>query len=90
MKKTQPHRYAGYAAAVKVDALAGLEARLPGLRTQEGPPLIELAIEPGAPRGGDTPQPDIPDLQFQRMGDEARALREQLLASSAMAVGSTR
>ena len=71
-------RAAGYAKAVKIDKLMDLENQLPNLRTESGPVFVELDISAGSPRGIDTPQPDIPDLQFQRMGNEARALQELL------------
>lgn len=69
---------AGYAGAVRIATLDELEQSLPELRRKTGPTLVELKIKSGDPRGAKTPQPDIPDLQFQRMGDEARQLQAAL------------
>jgi phosphonopyruvate decarboxylase len=50
-------------------------ARFPTLLAADGPGFVELAVEAPAPRfAAATPQQEMPDRQFQRMGQEAAAL----------------
>ena len=53
----------------------------------EGPHFIELRIEPASDAiwGVDRVQPDLADFHFNRMGIEARALREKLAIEDAKA-----
>ena len=64
----------GYRSSMKIATSVALEARLPALLSGKGPVFVELMIEPPERFGRETPQPEIPDLQFQRMAAEARAM----------------
>lgn len=68
-------RAAGYAHAEAFDQAEAFAAALPALLAQEGPVLAALTIEPEPSRfGPGQAQPEMPDRQFARMGQEAEAL----------------
>ncbi len=68
-------RAAGYAQTVQFDDAASLAAALPSLMAAKGPVFVTLVVEPEPSRFGKaTPQPEIPDRQFQRMALEAEQL----------------
>ena len=73
---------AGYASARRIDSVTALAAAMPGLLQQPGPHLVELVISAPAKFTRETTQPEFPDLQFNRMAAEARAMM--------MALGTTR
>ncbi|ADP16290.1 thiamine pyrophosphate-binding protein [Achromobacter sp. SD115] len=74
---------AGYAAAFHIGDARELATSLPDIMAAASPVLVELAITPCPPvLGKDNPFPEQPDKRFQRMGDEAARLREQLGADS--------
>ncbi|MCT8178174.1 MULTISPECIES: thiamine pyrophosphate-dependent enzyme [unclassified Variovorax] len=76
-------RAAGYAQAERFDDAAGWAAGFARLKDQPGPCFAELRVEPLPSRlaaGAGAVQTEMPDLQFTRMGDEARALRTWLRA----------
>jgi thiamine pyrophosphate-dependent acetolactate synthase large subunit-like protein len=69
----------GYARASRFEQAQDLRAGIAGCLAGPAPALIELAIEPSAPRfGPDQPQPEQPDARFERMGVEARRLMRAL------------
>ena len=75
---------AGYKHARRIDSLADWIARLPSLMTTVGPGFVELTITPAPARfGAAMPQSEVPDRQFNRMGQEAEALSAWLSASTA-------
>lgn len=66
---------AGYQSAFSISNVQALEDVLSGTSRSEGPILYELCVEPEPPRiGAENPQLEMPDRQFQRMGQEAIAL----------------
>lgn len=68
-------RAAGYAAAHRFTELAPFVRELPGILAVAGPAFIELVVEPEkSVFGKEHPQNEVPDRQFTRMGEEARAL----------------
>ncbi|WP_218128899.1 thiamine pyrophosphate-dependent enzyme [Ruegeria marina] len=69
---------AGYASAQKADTSEALDAILLRLLDASGSHFVELAIEAPHKFTKATPQPEIPDLQFARMGAEAQAMMEAL------------
>lgn len=73
-------RGAGYRVAERYSERAELSAAMPRLTAGDGPSFVELVIEPeaGALWSGKNLQPDLQDFHFQRMGAEARKLREAL------------
>ncbi len=74
-------RAAGYAQAERFDNAAEWATGFARLKGQPGPCFAELQVEPLPSRlaaGG--VQTEMPDLQFSRMGDGARALRAWLQA----------
>ena len=69
----------GYRAGFRFDDLQTLTAALPGLLTESGPVMVELAIQPEPPLlGPERPAPEQPDKRFERMGSEARILMAEL------------
>ena len=68
----------GYAGAHKVETLEQLRDQLPAILAETGPVLVELSIEAPQKFGRSAPQPEIPDMQFQRMGAEARRVAQAL------------
>ena len=69
---------AGYASAQRIETAADLAQILPGLIATPGPHFIDLAIAAPPKFAHRTPQPEFPDLQFQRMGAEAAKMMEAL------------
>lgn len=69
---------AGYASARKIATMEELAAAMPELLAQDGPHLVELAIQTPEKFIHETPQPEFPDLQFTRMGAESAAMMEAL------------
>lgn len=70
-------RAAGYRCASTFADEASLREALPALLAAEGPSFVELVVEGEPSRyGPDTPQPEMPDLQFTRMGAEAVRLSD--------------
>lgn len=68
-------RAAGYADTHRIADVATLRAALPALLEADGPVFVTLVIEPETPRfGPEFPQPEMPDRQFERMGQEAQQL----------------
>lgn len=75
----QAARNAGYRLAEVIGGADAFAARLPQLLATEGPRFVELMVEPTAPAAGaGFEQNEMPDLQFARMGQEARALADWL------------
>jgi phosphonopyruvate decarboxylase len=76
-------RAAGYRHAQRIDDAQQWAERLPALLAQDGPGFVELTVEPApAKLGAATPQQEIPDRQFERMGQEAAALSAWLGVSA--------
>lgn len=66
---------AGYAKVLKFSDQQTFENAIEGILADVGPIMIELMIEPDEPTFTPVnPQKDWTDLQFTRMGDEARRL----------------
>jgi len=74
-------RAAGFAAAYRFASLADWQAALPEVLTTPGPVFVELVVTPesDAVWTHNAPQPDLPEAQFTRMGDEGRRMRAALL-----------
>lgn len=74
-------RAAGYADSKTFSSEVALQDEIAGILSGAGPTLIELIIEPDtATFTPVNPQKDWTDLQFTRMGDEARRLSAWLSA----------
>lgn len=73
---------AGFAAAHRFATQAQWSEALPGLMAAEGPIFVELVVTPESDAlwTHNAPQPDLPEMQFTRMGDEGRAMRAALLS----------
>ena len=70
---------AGYAHAEVIDSAETWARRFPELLSQLGPTLVELMVEQVPPRAGPGFElPEMPDLQFSRMGLELAALQQWL------------
>lgn len=71
---------AGYARAERFADLDALARELPGLLAADGPVFVELVVAAPPPSYvAERKQPQqLPDLQFTRMGSEARALQQWL------------
>ena len=70
---------AGYRHADRISNLEILNQRLPEILSAKGPVFVELVVAPPPPAYVSQGQPQqLPDIQFTRMGDEARQLREWL------------
>ena len=69
---------AGYASARRIGTTQALQAAMPDLMAIPGPHMVELEIAAPPKFTRETPQLEIPELQFTRMGDEARAMMEAL------------
>jgi phosphonopyruvate decarboxylase len=70
---------AGYAHSEVIDSAETWTQRFPQLLSQRGPTLVELMVEPVPPRTGPSFElPEMPDLQFSRMGLELAALQQWL------------
>ena len=76
-------RNAGYRHAEALDDPATWPERFAALLQQGGPTFVELMVEPMPQQTAPGfEQTEMPDLQFERMGHEARALQEFLRAQS--------
>ncbi|MBB1594438.1 thiamine pyrophosphate-dependent enzyme [Achromobacter sp. UMC46] len=72
-------RASGYAGATRFSKAQDLRAGLSACLSAPAPALIELDIEPTAPRfGPQLAQPEQGDARFERMGMEARRLMRAL------------
>lgn len=71
---------AGYRRSWRFEHEADLQTELPSVLNSPGPCLIELEVDVGdvTPWGPENPQGEIPDSQFTRMREEARAMRSAL------------
>ncbi|TRD14872.1 thiamine pyrophosphate-dependent enzyme [Palleronia caenipelagi] len=69
---------AGYASAQKIETPEALAAAMPELLEQNGPHMVELIIRAPEKFTHETPQPEIPELQFTRMGAESAAMMDAL------------
>ncbi len=68
-------RAAGYALAKRYNELEPFSKDLPGILSVDGPTFVEVVVQPEkSVFGKEHPQTEVPDRQFTRMGDEARAL----------------
>ena len=68
-------RAAGYASSQRFSELGPFAKDLPGILAAGGPAFVELVVEPEkSVFGKEHPQTEVPDRQFTRMGEEARAL----------------
>ena len=65
---------AGYGSTFKIATAAALAERMPQFISGRGPVFVELMIEPPQKFGHETPQVELPDMQFQRMVAEAKAM----------------
>lgn len=76
-------RSAGNPAVRRFEDAAALDAALPALLASVGPHFVELVIEPEGQGlwSASNPQHDLVDFHFERMGHEARALRERLASA---------
>lgn len=76
---------AGYRAVYRRTSEGELEATIQDIIAGPSPCLVELEIDPTLaerqPWSDANPQAETPDLQFSRMGDEARVIRAVLEAS---------
>ncbi|WP_293192041.1 thiamine pyrophosphate-dependent enzyme [Ottowia sp.] len=80
---TQAARNAGYRHAETVDDPAAWPARFSALLAQDGPVLVDLMVAPMPQQTGPGfEQSEMPDVQFERMGQEARALQAFLQGTS--------
>lgn len=71
-------RSAGYATASRFTTPQELSEGLQALLSSDGPHFVELDIASHKKFIRASPQVDIPDLQFERMGKEARAMMDAL------------
>lgn len=70
---------AGYAHTEVIDSAETWARRFPELLSQPGPTFVELMVEQVSPRTGPGFElPEMPDLQFSRMGQELAALQRWL------------
>lgn len=76
-------RTAGYVHAERIDSAQAWEARLPQLLAIRGPVFVELMVEsvPARAKPG-FEQTEMPDRQFERMGQEAMRLQRWLQETS--------
>lgn len=73
---------AGFAATFRFDSLQDWAEALPRVLAARGPVFVELVVTPeeDAVWTHNAPQPDLPEAQFTRMGDEGRRMRAALLS----------
>lgn len=72
-------RAAGYAHTQTISDAGEWQKSFPGLLQLRGPVLVQLQVEPVPARTADGfALSEMPDLQFQRMGQEVAAMREWL------------
>ena len=69
---------AGYATTSKFSTVQELVANGPALIGSTGPHFVELEIARPLKFTRESPQPELPDMQFNRMGAEARAMMDAL------------
>jgi len=69
---------AGYISARRIGTPGALAEAMTELLEAPGPHMVELTITPPAKFARQTPQPEFPDLQFQRMAAEAEAMMAAL------------
>lgn len=69
---------ASYASAVRATSTAAMKAALTQALAQPGPHFLDLAISSPHRFTHEGPQPELPDLQFNRMRDESRAMMAAL------------
>lgn len=69
---------AGYKSVRRIASPEALAEAMPVLLAEVGPHFVELDIVAPKKFVKQTPQPEIPNLQFQRMAAEARAMMEAL------------
>lgn len=72
-------RAAGYASSARFSEAGAFSDAASGILAGTGPAFIELVARPErSVFDGDHPQPEVPDRQFTRMGEEASRLGEWL------------
>ncbi len=73
-------RAAGIKSVFAFDSLSDWKKALPEVMSTDGPVFVELKVIPLSDNvwTSEKPQPDLPDLQFTRMGDEGRRLMKHL------------
>lgn len=77
-------RVAGYVHAERISSAETWEERLPALLALDGPVFVELAVEPVPARAKPGfVQDEMPDRQFERMGQEALRLQRWLRGEAA-------
>ena len=77
-------RVAGYVHAERIEDAQVWEQRLPALLAMEGPVFVELAVDPVPARTKPGfVQDEMPDRQFERMGQEALRLQQWLRGEAA-------
>lgn len=71
---------AGLPVVHRFDSLSAWQAALPDVLSAEGPSFVELKVTPEADAlwSHNAPQPDLPEAQFTRMGEEGRRLKMHL------------
>ena len=69
---------AGYKSAQRITSAQALAEAFPALLAEDGPHFVELDILAPKKFVKETPQPEIPNLQFQRMAAEASAMMDAL------------
>lgn len=76
-------RAAGFKDVFSFDRLADWRIGLADVFADSGPVFVELKVVPEADAvwTADAPQPDLPELQFTRMGDEGRRIMAALSSS---------
>lgn len=72
---------AGFSAAYRFKSLSEWKAALHEILSIRGPVFVELVVTPESDAiwKHNAPQPDLPEAQFTRMGDEGRRMRAALL-----------
>lgn len=77
-------RSAGYAHVETIESAEQWAARFPELLKLQGPVFVELRVQPLPQRAGEGfAQTEMPDIQFERMGLETRALQAWLQQQAA-------
>ncbi len=73
---------AGFPVTHRFDGVRGWTEALPDLLATDGPIFVELVVTPESHNvwNHNAPQPDLPEAQFTRMGNEGRRMRETLLS----------
>ncbi|QBX99788.1 thiamine pyrophosphate-binding protein [Rhodophyticola sp. CCM32] len=70
----------GFPKTYRFDRLQDWVEALPGVLQSDGPIFVELVVTPQSDAlwTHNAPQPDLPEVQFTRMGDEGRRMRAAL------------